>query len=172
MDSRLLTACRLLMEVAAAQLDGQGRQTVNNEQRTVDTDELRTGNHAHREPEPPVITYGDNPNFDPARFAELRRGQQETVVRPHADTVVPEPEPIRTLERGGWGENGEEFIDYVYPNEPPGSQRPMTIAQRPAPAPPLSTLNSPLSTPGPSGPPATLTMQDISDHFERDARRY
>jgi len=107
-----------------------------------------------------MTVYGDNPNFDPVRFAELRSGRTDSVVQqPEAESAAPIPEPTPaevfrppfvTPPAYGWDAAGGAVLNVPPLPEPPRA----------------------FPAPEPAGPVAALTMRDISDHFERDARRY
>ena len=156
MDSRLLKACQLLMEVAAAQLAEAGE-----EPNFQSPDEFGWERRSSSEPEPvrtrrprpndatePITVYGDNPNFDPARFTALRRG--ETAATPMFDPVL--DATVRTPFAVPPAYASEENHEIRNVREPAVRQENRDAVR--------------------DGPAATLTMRNISDHFERDARRY
>ena len=161
MDGRLLKACQLLMEFAAAQLeqtadDGEqgsedtGQGTGDRGQRSADEKQWTTDR--------PMTDYGDNPNFDPARFDELRRVGAAAA----APASVSEP---------GF-ESGPMKMEKTVAPEAPLFPTPPRSAFSVQPLTHESEARRESQTVRSGGPTASLTMRDISDHFERDARRY
>ncbi len=146
MDPRLLTACRLLMEVTAAQLERAEASGLEDES-------------AGQDLETPEPVAGDNPQFDPGRFASMKQRRHTPPGAPGQTRTAPGAP--------GTTAPAAQAASFAAPGRHPAWAADMT-------APPVAATGGAGTVfPVPQDMPvAAMTMQDISDHFERDARRY
>jgi hypothetical protein len=178
MDARILTACRLLMEVAAAQLS----EAAASAGRDGDSPVTREAGAL------PFSAPGDNPRFEPARFAALRRDAEApspasappaapalslAAVQSVPAASEPAPEPYRPAPAPAPRAPSPETVSPRDASAAPFAPRPVWAAESAAePAPALASAPAYPLPESAQAPVAALTMKDISDHFERDARRY